>query len=133
MNSYGILRLTKDVEHRNNVYRIGLAENIYNGSTKENEAHFWNAVAFGKTGERIFNNCKKGDRIMIKNGRMQNNNYTNRDGEQVYSTQLVIFDFEYVEKRNQPSTFSSNEAQQVYNDVKREYASIDVNEDDLPF
>lgn len=130
MRGFGILRLTKDIEERNNVYRLSLVENIYNYSTKENEGHFWNAVAFGKTGERLFNNVRKGQRINVTVGEFKNNNYE-KNGVQVYSTQLVIREFEFVEPHQR--SFSSEEAKQVHEDIKPKYEPIDVTEDMLPF
>ncbi len=99
MRAYGLARLTKDIEKvSDNLYRVLLAENIYNSQTKEQDGHFWNAIAFGKKGEALFNSVHKGDRINITNSIMKNNNYE-KDGVMKYGTQMVIFDFDFIEKK----------------------------------
>ena len=137
MRAYGLARLTKDIEKvSDNLYRVSLAENIYNSQTKEQDGHFWNAIAFGKKGEALFNSVHKGDRINITNSIMKNNNYE-KDGVMKYGTQIVIFDFDFIEKKgtNNGGDFAREEGKHRQDDFtpKRSTPTIDVSEDDLPF
>ena len=139
MRTYGLARLTKDIEKvTDNLYKLSLAENIYNSQTEEQDGHFWNAIAFGKKGEALFNSVHKGDRINITNSIMKNNNYEVA-GEKKYGTQMVIFDFDFIEKKDSYGTGANLPRQEKVNrqqddfTPKRSTQSIDVSEDDLPF
>jgi single-strand DNA-binding protein len=52
-------------------------------------------TAFGKTAETIGKYFSKGSKIMIE-GELQNNNYTNKDGQKIYQTVVVVSSFEFV-------------------------------------
>ncbi len=65
----------------------------------EQTADFISCVAFGKQGEFAEKYLHKGMKIAI-NGRIQTGSYKNRDGQTVYTTDVVIEDHEFVESRN---------------------------------
>ena len=142
MRAYGLARLTKDIEKvSDNLYRVSLAENIYNSLTKEQEGHFWNAIAFGKKGEALFNSVHKGDRINITNSIMKNNNYEVA-GEKKYGTQMVIFDFDFIEKKdtnNEEHRYSGGADFSRQEKVNRQHDDfsvkprVDVLDSELPF
>ena len=50
----------------------------------EPEADFFNCTAFGKQGEFVEKYLKKGVKVVVS-GRVQNDNYTNKDGQKVYA------------------------------------------------
>lgn len=75
----------------------------------EQTADFISCVAFGKQGEFSEKYLHKGMKIAI-NGRIQTGSYTNRDGQTVYTTDVVVEDHEFVESRNL-STGNTNSAQ----------------------
>ena len=126
MKTYGIVRLTKDIETHDNYTRCSVAENQYNFKTKEQEGHFWNCVLFGKTAERLANSgLGKGDRFFIEQGEFQNNNYENNEGKTVYATQLIIHNFQFVDAKK-PN----------FNDTVHEKLTertIDITDETLPF
>lgn len=62
------------------------------------ESDFINCIAWGKSAETIGNYFKKGDRILIE-GRIQTGSYENKDGKKVYTTDVVVERFEFVESR----------------------------------
>ncbi len=66
-------------------------------------ADFFNCVTFGKQAEFVEKYLKKGTKIIIT-GRMQNNNYTNKDGQQVYGDQVVIETIEFAESKKSGTT-----------------------------
>lgn len=66
----------------------------------EPDADFFNCTAFKKQAEFVEKYLKQGTKILIS-GRVQNNNYTNKDGQKVYSTQIMVEEIEFAEsKRN---------------------------------
>lgn len=61
-------------------------------------ADFFNCTAFGKTAEFVEKYFKKGNRILLT-GRVQNDNYTNKEGQKVYSTQIMVDEVEFAESK----------------------------------
>lgn len=71
------------------------------------EADFIRCLAFGKTAEFIGKYFNKGSAIGIT-GHIQTGSYTNKDGQKVYTTDVVVEDAEFVESRNTASQNGSN-------------------------
>lgn len=67
--------------------------------SKKDEADFISCVAFGKQGEFAEKYLNKGMKIAVF-GRIQTGNYTNREGQKVYTTDVVIEGHEFVESKN---------------------------------
>ena len=63
------------------------------------EADFFNCTAFGKQGEFVEKYLKKGTKILLS-GRIQNDNYTNRDGQKVQAVQIIAEEIEFAESKN---------------------------------
>lgn len=63
------------------------------------QADFISCVAFGKSGEFAEKYLKKGTRIVVS-GRIQTGSYTNKDGQKVYTTDVVVEDQEFAESKN---------------------------------
>ena len=63
------------------------------------DADFFLCVTFGKTAE-TFEKCSisKGTKLLI-DAEVRNNNYTNKDGQKVYGTQVVVNSFEFCESK----------------------------------
>jgi single-strand DNA-binding protein len=67
----------------------------------EQNADFINCIAFGKSGEFAEKYFFKGIKIAIS-GRIQTGSYTNKDGQRVYTTDVVVEEQEFCEsKQNQ--------------------------------
>ena len=62
-------------------------------------ADFINCVAFGKNAEFAEKWLKQGTKIAIT-GRIQTGSYTNRDGQKVYTTDVVVEEHEFCESRS---------------------------------
>ena len=60
---------------------------------KKDEADFIRCVCFGKLAEIIQKYVKKGDQICVA-GRIQTGSYTNREGQKVYTTDVVVEDMQ---------------------------------------
>ena len=67
---------------------------------KDEKADFFNLTAFGKTGEFVEKYLKKGTKINVI-GRLQNDEYTNRDGQKVTSTIIIVEEVEFCESKKQ--------------------------------
>ena len=62
-------------------------------------ADFINCVALGKSGEFAEKYLRKGTKVAIT-GRIQTGSYTNKDGQKVYTTDVVVEDQEFAESKN---------------------------------
>jgi len=96
-------RLTRDPEVRatntgSTVVSYSLAVNRRFKREGDPEADFFNCIVFGKGAEFAEKYLKKGMQILIE-GRLQNNNYTNKQGEKVYGMQVVVESQEFTESK----------------------------------
>ena len=65
----------------------------------EPDADFFNCTAFGKQAEFVERYLHKGTKIVVS-GRIQNDNYTNKDGQTVYSVRVMVEEIEFAESKN---------------------------------
>lgn len=98
-------RLTRDAEVRQSANNDNMAIARYtlavNRPTKQNgeqDADFLNCIAFGKTAELAGKYLFKGMRVVVE-GHVQTGGYTNRDGQKIYTTDVVVERQEFLEKR----------------------------------
>ena len=76
----------------------------------EPTADFFRCTAFDRKAELLERFGRKGLKLLLT-GKMQNNNYTNREGVKVYSMQYVVDDLEFAEsKKNSSEDGSVQEA-----------------------
>ena len=96
-------RLTRDPEIRtgNNstVARYTLAVDRRFKRDGDPDADFFNCTVFGKSAEFAEKYFKKGTKLLIR-GRIQSDNYTNKDGDKVYSWQVIVDEQEFAESKN---------------------------------
>ena len=99
-----------------------------NENGNEQTADFISCVAFGKSAEFAEKYLHKGIKIAVT-GRIQTGNYTNRDGQKVYTTDVVVEEQEFVESKK---TAGQEEAGNVDQDG---FMNIPdgVDDEDLPF
>lgn len=64
----------------------------------EPDADFFNCTAFGKTAEFVERYLKKGTKVLVT-GRLQNNNYTNKEGQKVYDVRIMVEEMEFAESK----------------------------------
>ena len=62
------------------------------------DADFFNCVCFGRQAEFAEKYLKKGIKMLIT-GRVENNNYTDRDGHKVYAVQIMVEEMEFAESK----------------------------------
>lgn len=65
----------------------------------EPEADFFTCTTFGKQAEFVEKYVKKGTKLVVV-GRIQNDNYTNKDGQKVYSTRIMVDELEFAESKS---------------------------------
>lgn len=102
---------------------------------KDNEpdCDFINCIAFGKNGEFAEKFLKKGMRIAVA-GSIRTGSYKNKDGQTVYTTDIVADEHEFVESRSNQQ--SQPNPQPALQQGKPNNGWIEIEnpeDDDLPF
>lgn len=98
-------RLTKDptitYTQKNNsaVAKIILAVDRRIKVEGQPSADFISCTAFSKTAEFIEKYLRQGTKIALE-GRIQTGNYTNKEGQKVYTTEVMIDNVEFAESKN---------------------------------
>ena len=87
------------------IARISLAVDRKFKQEGQPTADFINCIAFGKTAEVIEKYVVKGTKIAVV-GRIQTGSYTNKDGQKVYTTDVVIDELEFCESRSSQQSSS---------------------------
>ena len=99
-------RLTRDAEVRYSqgdastaVARFTLAvDRRFRRDGDEQTADFIGCVAFGKTADFLERYGRKGTKFLAE-GRIQTGSYTNKDGQRVYTTDVVVENVEFAESK----------------------------------
>ena len=102
-------RLTRDPEVRYSQNDTSMAIARYslavdrrfarrNEGSNEQTVDFINCVAFGKSAEFAEKYFRQGMRVLIT-GRIQTGSYTNKDGQKVYTTDIVVEDQEFADSK----------------------------------
>ena len=119
-NSMAIARFTLAVDRR------------IKRDSDEQTADFISCVAFGKVAEFIERYIRQGTKIVVE-GRIQTGSYTNKDGQKVYTTDVVVENCEFAESKaaNEGNNNNSRPAPSNAN----EWASVPdgVEDEGLPF
>ena len=100
-------RLTRDPEVRYSqgertmaIARYTLAVDRRGRREGDQTADFINVVAFDRAGEFAEKYLRQGMRMLIT-GRIQTGSYTNKDGQKVYTTDVVVEDQEFADSKGQ--------------------------------
>ena len=100
-------RLTRDPEIRYSsgdsqtaIARYTLAvDRRFNRNNDEQTADFIGCVAFGRAGEFAEKYLRQGTKIVVE-GRIQTGSYTNKDGQKVYTTDVMVESQEFAESKS---------------------------------
>lgn len=134
-------RLTKDPEVRytqseNSTCIASFTVAVDRRYKGEQTADFINCVAFGKLGEHVERYYRKGLKTALT-GRIQTRNYTNRDGQKVYVTEVVVEELEFAESKSsgEKAVCGTEELNKKSNDPLDGFMNIPDGIDDmeLPF
>lgn len=127
----GMGRLTRDCEVKNGentVARYTLAVDRKYSKGEEKQTDFINCVCFGKSAEFAEKYLKKGMKIVVT-GRIQTGSYTNKDGQKVYTTDIIVESQEFAESKGASS-------EQTPPDVTKDNDFMDISNmktEDFPF
>lgn len=66
---------------------------------EEQSTDFINCVSFDRTAEFAEKYLRKGTKILVT-GRIQTGSYTNKDGQRIYTTDIVVEETEFMESKN---------------------------------
>lgn len=127
-------RLTRDPEVRYSQGENSTAVARYTvavdrKSSKDNEADFIPCVCFGKAAEFVEKYLRKGLKIAIT-GRLQTGSYTNKDGNRVFTTDVVVEEHEFAESKSSSSNSQTPPPASVSDGFMNIPDGID---DELPF
>ena len=97
-------------------------------------ADFISCVAFGRAGEFAEKYFRKGIKLAIT-GRIQTGSYTNREGNKVYTTDVVVEEQEFAESKAANEQYNKEASQETQqSDVGDGFMSIpDGIDEELPF
>ena len=109
-------RLTRDPEVRYSqgeksiaIARYTLAVDRKFKKEGERSADFISCVAMGKNGEFAEKYLKQGTKIAIE-GRIQTGSYTNKDGNKVYTTDVIVEGHEFCESKSGQNQSQQNDS-----------------------
>ena len=107
-------RLTRDPEVRYSqgeqataIARYTLAVDRRFKRDGDQTADFIGCVAFGKLGEFAEKYLRKGTKVVVT-GRIQTGSYTNREGQKVYTTEVVVEDQEFAESKASSDSYAAS-------------------------
>lgn len=124
-------RLTRDPEimYTNGGKTIGKFSLAVDRKFKQENgptADFFNCVTFGKQAEFVEKYLHRATKIVVV-GEVQNNDYTNKDGQKVYSTQIVVNEIEFAESKKAQEGGQASGGGQAWMNIP------DSIEEELPF
>ncbi len=151
-------RLTRDPDLRyssgnNAIVRTSIAvDRQFQNQSGNREADFISIVAFGNRAEVMKKYLTKGSQIAIC-GRIQTGSYDGQDGKRVYTTDVIIDEFQFLDTRGSrekaeniseasgPASdeipqydFSASENMNVETDPFKDFGDkIEIDDSDLPF
>ena len=145
MNKFiGIGRLTRDPDVRytqgeNSMcvarYTLAIDRHVKRDQNQQT-ADFISCLAFGKNGEFAEKYLHKGMKIAVT-GRIQTGSYTNREGQKVYTTEIVFDDQEFAESKSAQQTGGVPQQKNGQpDDIADEGGFMDIPDsldEDLPF
>ena len=94
-------------------------------------ADFINCVAFGKSAEFVEKYLRQGVKIAVV-GRIQTGSYTNKEGQKVYTTDVVVEEHEFAESKSSQGTSEQQPKPQPAPDGEFMFIPDGIDEE-LPF
>ena len=132
-------RLTRDPEVRystgNNplaIARYTLAVDRRFKRDGEAEADFISCVSFGKTAEFAEKYYRQGLKIVVS-GRIQTGSYTNREGQKVYTTEVVVEEQEFAESKSASQGSGGNTSNNRSNNTPNQASNNGRNSSSDPY
>ena len=113
-------RLTRDPEVRYSQgerqmaiarYTLAVDRRGRNATAGEQTADFLPCIAFDKAAEFAEKYFHQGTKLIVT-GRIQTGSYTNRDGQKVYTTEVVVEEQEFAESKASSDSYAASHPQQ---------------------
>ena len=95
----------------------------------ERESDFINVVAFGRDAENLNKFFGKGQQILIA-GNLRTGSYDKEDGTRVYTTDVIVNQFDFVGSKNDNATQPAATASKP---TSSPFDTVDFDDDGLPF
>lgn len=138
-------RITKDLEVRYTQSgkavgqtSIAVTRN-FSSANGETESDFINIVIWGKGAETFATYTAKGNLVSVV-GRIQTRSYENNSGQKVYVTEVIVEEFNFLEKKRSlnPETTKKSDQKNNQSNQPNPFAAsgndpIDISDDDMPF
>lgn len=127
-------RLTRDPELRYSPSGVAVTnftlaiDRKFKNSEGQKEADFIPCVAFKQLAELAANWLAKGKLVSV-DGRMQTRNYTNKDGQKVYVTEVICEDIHFLSPKDAQQS-NNNSTEQTSGSSFGHEVNLD---DDIPF
>lgn len=141
MNSVILIgRLTRDPElvytpsNQTAVTHFSIAVDRPTAQGKERQADFIRITTFGKQAENCDRYLHKGKQVAV-NGRIQTDSYKNKEGQTIYTTDVIANNVEFLGSSQQGTPRQPDEA---YSDSAPNYQdempdAFEATEEDIPF
>lgn len=98
-------------------YTLAVQRKIKNDKG-EYDSDFIRCVAFGKAGEFATKYFHKGQKVLVS-GRIQTGSYTNKDGQKVYTTDVILEDQEFAESKKEGTVSTTKDSvYDGFNDIE---------------
>ena len=113
-------RLTRDPEVRYSAgenstavarYTLAVDRRFRRNNDGEQTADFIGCVAFGRSAEFAEKYFRQGLKVIVT-GRIQTGSYTNKDGQRVYTTDVVVEEQEFAESKASSDSYAASHPQQ---------------------
>lgn len=100
----------------------------FNSGENEQTADFISCVAFGKRAEFFEKYTRQGTKLVIE-GHIQTGNYTNKDGNRIYTTDIVVESAEFAESKASAEGNAPNRSESETD----EDGFMNIQDGELPF
>ena len=128
-------RLTKDPDIRGEgtalVAKYTLAVDRKYKRDEDDSVDFISCVAFSKGAEFAEKYLKKGTKMLVS-GRIQTGSYTNKDGQKIYTTDVIVEEQEFAESKK-ASEESNGGSKPKAVDADEDFMNLNDAADDMPF
>ena len=131
-------RLTKDPELKytgtNNTALCSFSIAVDRPFTKKDDevkADFFNVVVWGKTAEHCANYLKKGRQVALR-GRLQNNNYTDKDGVKRYAVEIIAEEVKFIDWGDKKQGTQGNQSEDDFSELD-DAGYRALSDDSVPF
>lgn len=136
MNNVQLIgRLTRDIDLRktpqgDSVGRFTLAvDRKFKNKQGEYETDFINCQIWRQAADTLARYAHKGTKIAV-DGNIRTGSYENQQGQKVYTTEVVVNNFYFVESRQQQQEQTPVQQDSPFSNFGTQ---VDISEDDLPF